>query len=140
MDLQISKVHLADSFCNFSLNVSGVQNSSVLLMYFFPQKKVFGVALESLPYYNMECGSVPRQVTRATFGMFLVAPPFHPFNDTFRFSGSFLVSACMCLMAHIDTEGLFRKSGSVVRLKALKVRNGLKLTQQPLKLQDLANS
>lgn len=39
----------------------------------------------------------------------------------------------MCLMAHINTEGLFRKSGSVVRLKALKVRNGLKLSQQPLK-------
>lgn len=28
----------------------------------FPQTKVFGVSLESLPYYNMECGSVPRQV------------------------------------------------------------------------------
>lgn len=46
----------------------------------------------------------------------------------------------MCLMANIDTEGLFRKSGSVVRLKALKVRNGLKLTLQPLKLPDLENS
>lgn len=57
---------------------------------------------------------------------------------TLRFSGSFLVNACMCLMAHINTEGLFRKSGSVVRLKALKVRNGLKLSQQPLKLPRLA--
>ncbi|KAL7380048.1 hypothetical protein ABVT39_010489 [Epinephelus coioides] len=56
--------------------------------------KVFGVSLESLPYYNMECGSVP----------------------------SFLVDACMILLAHVDTEGLFRKSGSVVRLKALRAK------------------
>ncbi|XP_031703557.1 rho GTPase-activating protein 11A isoform X1 [Anarrhichthys ocellatus] len=56
--------------------------------------KVFGVSLESLPYYNMECGSVP----------------------------SFLVDACMVLLAHVDTEGLFRKSGSVVRLKALRAK------------------
>ncbi|XP_068578024.1 rho GTPase-activating protein 11A isoform X2 [Cebidichthys violaceus] len=56
--------------------------------------KVFGVSLESLPYYNMECGSVP----------------------------SFLVDACMLLLAHVDTEGLFRKSGSVVRLKALRAK------------------
>lgn len=34
---------------------------------------------------------------------------------------SFLVDACMKLLAHADTEGLFRKSGSVVRLKALRV-------------------
>lgn len=56
--------------------------------------KVFGMSLENLPYYNMECGSVP----------------------------SFLVDACMRLLAHIDTEGLFRKSGSVVRLKALRAK------------------
>ncbi|XP_024127989.1 rho GTPase-activating protein 11A isoform X1 [Oryzias melastigma] len=54
--------------------------------------KVFGVSLDSLPYYNMECGSVP----------------------------GFLVDSCMKLQAHVDTEGLFRKSGSVVRLKALR--------------------
>lgn len=45
----------------------------------------------------------------------------------------------MRLMAHVDTEGLFRKSGSVVRLKALKVKN-LKLTLQPLRLLGLENS
>ncbi|XP_041669209.1 rho GTPase-activating protein 11A isoform X1 [Cheilinus undulatus] len=56
--------------------------------------KIFGVSLESLPYYNMECGSVP----------------------------SFLVDACMVLLAHVDTEGLFRKSGSVIRLKALRAK------------------
>lgn len=36
----------------------------------------------------------------------------------------FLVDACMHLLAHADTEGLFRKSGSVVRLKALRVSGG----------------
>ncbi|XP_060939189.1 rho GTPase-activating protein 11A isoform X1 [Limanda limanda] len=56
--------------------------------------KVFGVSLEILPYYNMESGSVP----------------------------SFLVDACMNLLAHVDTEGLFRKSGSVIRLKALRAK------------------
>ncbi|KAM3594759.1 uncharacterized protein V6R79_013850 [Siganus canaliculatus] len=42
----------------------------------------------------MECGSVP----------------------------SFLVDACMMLLAHVNTEGLFRKSGSIVRLKALRAK------------------
>ncbi|XP_077587054.1 rho GTPase-activating protein 11A-like [Stigmatopora nigra] len=57
-------------------------------------KKVFGVPLESLPYYNMARGNVPR----------------------------FLVDACMKLQAHVETEGLFRKSGSVLRLKALRTK------------------
>ncbi|XP_034015635.1 rho GTPase-activating protein 11A [Thalassophryne amazonica] len=56
--------------------------------------KVFGVPLETLPQYHMDCGSVPR----------------------------FLVDACMNLLAHVDTEGLFRKSGSVVRLKGLRAK------------------
>ncbi|XP_019737291.1 rho GTPase-activating protein 11A-like [Hippocampus comes] len=56
--------------------------------------KVFGVPLELLPYYDMAHGSVPR----------------------------FLVDACMKLQAHVDTEGLFRKSGSVVRLKVLQTK------------------
>lgn len=34
---------------------------------------------------------------------------------------SFLVDACTCLLGHLETEGLFRKSGSVVRVKALRV-------------------
>lgn len=34
---------------------------------------------------------------------------------------SFLVDACTSLEEYIHTEGLFRKSGSVIRLKALKV-------------------
>ncbi|XP_014891146.1 rho GTPase-activating protein 11A [Poecilia latipinna] len=57
-------------------------------------RKVFGVPLDSLPCYDMECGRVP----------------------------SFLVDACMKLLAHVETEGLFRKSGSVVRLKELRAK------------------
>lgn len=38
-----------------------------------------------------------------------------------NFSFSFLVDACTSLEEHIHTEGLFRKSGSVIRLRALKV-------------------
>lgn len=34
---------------------------------------------------------------------------------------SFIVDVCTTLMEHLDTEGLFRKSGSVVRVKSLRV-------------------
>lgn len=44
------------------------------------------------------------------------------------FSFSFLVDACTSLKEHIHTEGLFRKSGSVIRLKALKVGTVLNCT------------
>ncbi|KAM9432887.1 rho GTPase-activating protein 11A-like isoform 1-T1 [Salvelinus alpinus] len=56
--------------------------------------KVFGVPLESLLQYSVENGSIP----------------------------CFLIDACASLLEHVDTEGLFRKSGSVVRLKALRVK------------------
>nr|XP_046165024.1 rho GTPase-activating protein 11A-like isoform X1 [Oncorhynchus gorbuscha] len=56
--------------------------------------KVFGVALESLLQYNVENANIP----------------------------CFLIDACASLLEHVDTEGLFRKSGSVVRLKALRVK------------------
>ncbi|KAL0969168.1 hypothetical protein UPYG_G00223390 [Umbra pygmaea] len=56
--------------------------------------KVFGVPLESLPHYNVDHGSVP----------------------------CILMDACRSLQEHVDTEGLFRKSGSVVRLKALRAK------------------
>ncbi|CDQ71314.1 unnamed protein product [Oncorhynchus mykiss] len=56
--------------------------------------KVFGVPLESLPQYSVENGSVP----------------------------CFLMDACTSLLEHVDTEGLFRKSGSIVRLKALRAK------------------
>lgn len=55
--------------------------------------KVFGVPFNSLPHSVVpEFGHIP----------------------------SFLVDACTSLEEHIHTEGLFRKSGSVIRLKALK--------------------
>ncbi|XP_031435955.1 rho GTPase-activating protein 11A isoform X1 [Clupea harengus] len=57
--------------------------------------KVFGVPLEGLPHCPLlDYGSVP----------------------------SFLVDACTYLMVHANTEGLFRKSGSIVRLKALRAK------------------
>ncbi|XP_024057823.2 rho GTPase-activating protein 11A isoform X3 [Terrapene carolina triunguis] len=55
--------------------------------------KVFGISLHSLPQSVVpEYGSIP----------------------------SFLVVACKYLEEHVHTEGLFRKSGSFVRLKTLK--------------------
>ncbi|XP_025921800.1 rho GTPase-activating protein 11A isoform X4 [Apteryx rowi] len=55
--------------------------------------KIFGISFHALPQTLVpEYGSIP----------------------------SFLVDACEYLEEHIHTEGLFRKSGSLVRLKALK--------------------
>uniref|UniRef100_A0A8C7S907 Rho-GAP domain-containing protein n=1 Tax=Oncorhynchus mykiss TaxID=8022 RepID=A0A8C7S907_ONCMY len=45
-------------------------------------------------------------------GLFLPSPCFP----------SFLMDACTSLLEHVDTEGLFRKSGSIVRLKALRAK------------------
>ncbi|XP_012504644.1 PREDICTED: rho GTPase-activating protein 11A isoform X2 [Propithecus coquereli] len=57
------------------------------------QGKIFGVPFNALPHSVVpEYGHIP----------------------------SFLVDACTSLQEHIHTEGLFRKSGSVIRLKALK--------------------
>ncbi|KAL4656463.1 rho GTPase-activating protein 11A [Arapaima gigas] len=59
------------------------------------QVKVFGVPLENLEECTtVEYGTVP----------------------------CFLVDACMSLKEHIHTEGLFRKSGSVIRQKALRAK------------------
>ncbi|XP_046511070.1 rho GTPase-activating protein 11A-like isoform X1 [Equus quagga] len=55
--------------------------------------KIFGVPFNALPHSLVpEYGHIP----------------------------SFIVDACTSLEEHIHTEGLFRKSGSVIRLKALK--------------------
>ncbi|XP_053366362.1 rho GTPase-activating protein 11A isoform X1 [Clarias gariepinus] len=57
--------------------------------------KTFGVALESLQHCHvLDYGDIP----------------------------CFLVDACSCLLGHLDTEGLFRKSGSIARVKALRVK------------------
>lgn len=64
-------------------------------------------------------------VLALTVGMlFHVQPCTFCTNDISLSFLSFLVDACMKLLAHVDTEGLFRKSGSVVRLKALRVSDG----------------
>ncbi|KAK2879230.1 hypothetical protein Q8A67_020021 [Cirrhinus molitorella] len=57
--------------------------------------RVFGVALEGLPHCHvLDYGDVP----------------------------CFIVDVCTSLMEHLDTEGLFRKSGSVVRVKSLRAK------------------
>ncbi|XP_069714320.1 rho GTPase-activating protein 11A-like isoform X2 [Phaenicophaeus curvirostris] len=57
------------------------------------QGKIFGTSFHALPLSHVpEYGYIP----------------------------SFLVDTCECLEEHIHTEGLFRKTGSLVRLKALK--------------------
>ncbi|XP_043372358.1 rho GTPase-activating protein 11A isoform X3 [Dermochelys coriacea] len=64
-----------------------------VLLYIANLGKVFGILLHSLPQSVVpEYGSIP----------------------------SFLVDACEYLEEHVHTEGLFRKSGSFVRLKTLK--------------------
>ncbi|XP_043088412.1 rho GTPase-activating protein 11A isoform X2 [Puntigrus tetrazona] len=57
--------------------------------------RVFGVALEGLPHCHvLDYGDVP----------------------------CFIADVCTSLMEHLDTEGLFRKSGSVVRVKSLRAK------------------
>uniref|UniRef100_A0A8C1YKG8 Rho GTPase activating protein 11A n=1 Tax=Cyprinus carpio TaxID=7962 RepID=A0A8C1YKG8_CYPCA len=57
--------------------------------------RVFGVALEGLPHCHvLDYGDVP----------------------------CFIADVCTRLLEHLDTEGLFRKSGSVVRVKSLRAR------------------
>lgn len=59
--------------------------------------------------------------TAKVFGVALDALPCCPLLD-FGTVPSFLVDACSYLLDHGNTEGLFRKSGSVVRLKALRAK------------------
>ncbi|TRY83573.1 hypothetical protein DNTS_016278 [Danionella cerebrum] len=57
--------------------------------------RVFGIALETLPLCHvLDYGDVP----------------------------CFLVDACTILLDYLDTEGLFRKSGSVLRVKSLRTK------------------
>ncbi|MEE6490478.1 hypothetical protein FKM82_015888 [Ascaphus truei] len=58
-----------------------------------PSEGLFGVPLRSLPLCNKE-GDIPQ----------------------------FLVDSCQFLSQHLSTEGLFRKSGSVTRIKTLKAQ------------------
>ncbi|KAM4829860.1 rho GTPase-activating protein 11A-like [Thomomys bottae] len=60
-----------------------------------------------------------REAAGKTFGVPVQVLP-HSAVPEYGNIPSFLVDACTSLEAHMHTEGLFRKSGSVVRLKALK--------------------
>ncbi|XP_069500428.1 rho GTPase-activating protein 11A-like [Ambystoma mexicanum] len=53
------------------------------------------------------------------FGIPLQALPLSNNDDSIP---QFMVDACQFLSQHLDTEGLFRKSGSMTRIKALKVQ------------------
>uniref|UniRef100_A0A8C4ADK8 Rho-GAP domain-containing protein n=1 Tax=Denticeps clupeoides TaxID=299321 RepID=A0A8C4ADK8_9TELE len=62
---------------------------------FVPQVKLFGTALDALQHCVVQdYGSVP----------------------------CFLLDACTSLLEHVQTEGIFRKSGSVARIKALQAK------------------
>uniref|UniRef100_A0A8C1SSD9 Rho GTPase activating protein 11A n=1 Tax=Cyprinus carpio TaxID=7962 RepID=A0A8C1SSD9_CYPCA len=68
---------------------------SLLLFMWSTCVRVFGVALEGLPHCHvLDYGDVP----------------------------CFIADVCTRLLEHLDTEGLFRKSGSVVRVKSLRAR------------------
>ncbi|KAJ8399098.1 hypothetical protein AAFF_G00414770 [Aldrovandia affinis] len=72
--------------------------------------KVFGTPLETLPQCHVAgYGNIP----------------------------CFLVDTCTSLMENVHTEGLFRKSGSVVRLKTLKAKLDQELHEALLKAQQL---
>lgn len=107
-------------------------------LFFFPRQRFLGYRWRAYRIIIWNVGACRGK--SFVLRVFLVAPPFYPLVDTFLFSCSFLVDACMMLTAHINTEGLFRKSGSVVRLKALKVKNDRRSTPQPLMLPDLGGS
>ncbi|XP_028809235.1 rho GTPase-activating protein 11B-like isoform X2 [Denticeps clupeoides] len=60
-----------------------------------PQVKIFGTALDALQHcFVQDYGSVP----------------------------CFLQDACTSLFEHMQTEGIFRKSGSVAHIKALQAK------------------
>uniref|UniRef100_A0A9J8DA96 Rho GTPase activating protein 11A n=1 Tax=Cyprinus carpio carpio TaxID=630221 RepID=A0A9J8DA96_CYPCA len=68
---------------------------SLLLFMWSTCVRVFGVALEGLPHCHvLDYGDVP----------------------------CFIADVCTRLLEHLDTEGLFRKSGSVVRVKSLRAK------------------
>lgn len=113
-------------------------------MFYFicpPRRRYLGYRWRLYRIITWTVGACPGKllVLESKVGMLQVVPSFLPLYDAVQSSRSFLVDACMRLTAHIDTEGLFRKSGSVVRLKALKVRDP-KISTRPSRLLELENS
>ncbi|NXI37200.1 RHGBA protein, partial [Galbula dea] len=70
------------------------------------------------------CLAVAKQPGAAAAEGRIFGIPFHALPQSlvpeYGYIPSFLVDACEYLEEHVHTEGLFRKSGSLVRLKALK--------------------
>nr|XP_014342125.1 PREDICTED: rho GTPase-activating protein 11B [Latimeria chalumnae] len=97
------------------------------------QLRVYGIKVKN---WNAKAGSKatlqqkqadPRAGAALPVGDRLFGAPLHTLKCSAHTCGSipsFLVDACEHLEKHIHTEGLFRKSGSVVRLKALKFTPG----------------
>uniref|UniRef100_H3AFX1 Rho GTPase activating protein 11A n=1 Tax=Latimeria chalumnae TaxID=7897 RepID=H3AFX1_LATCH len=85
------------------------------------QLRVYGIKVKN---WNAKAGSKGKETNCTIFkGKKLFGAPLHTLKCSAHTCGSipsFLVDACEHLEKHIHTEGLFRKSGSVVRLKALK--------------------
>ncbi|XP_023558992.1 rho GTPase-activating protein 11A isoform X2 [Octodon degus] len=71
-----------------------------------------------------QCDRRKRETAAAEIGSKIFGVPFSALPNSlvpqYGHIPSFLVEACSSLEEHIHTEGLFRKSGSVIRLKALK--------------------
>ncbi|KAM6181003.1 rho GTPase-activating protein 11A-like [Erethizon dorsatum] len=71
-----------------------------------------------------QCDRRKRESTATEIGGKIFGVPFNALPNSvvpeYGHIPSFLVDACTSLEEHIHTEGLFRKSGSVTRLKALK--------------------
>ncbi|XP_041122853.1 rho GTPase-activating protein 11A isoform X2 [Polyodon spathula] len=94
-DRNVIRLAIVQQLRGFGIKIKNWNKSSSSKLTGCSGGKIFGTSLEALPQQNLaDYGRVP----------------------------CFLVDACENLTQHIDTEGLFRKSGSVVRLKALKVK------------------
>ncbi|KFO32903.1 rho GTPase-activating protein 11A [Fukomys damarensis] len=71
-----------------------------------------------------QCDRRKREAAATEIGGKIFGVPFNALPNSvvpeYGHIPSFLVDACTALEEHIHTEGLFRKSGSVIRLRALK--------------------
>lgn len=86
--------------------------------------KIFGVPLENLPRrYIPEFGLVPWWVRTVGAEGVLLLQQWGAWT-LFMLCLSFLVDACSFLLERAGTVGLFRKPGSLPRIKTLRVRCG----------------
>ncbi|XP_009003850.3 rho GTPase-activating protein 11A isoform X1 [Callithrix jacchus] len=84
-------------------------------------RAVYGIKVKGV---RGQCDRRRQETTATEMGGKIFGVPFnalpHSAVPEYGHIPSFLVDACTSLEEHIHTEGLFRKSGSVIRLKALK--------------------